>query len=828
MDAIAFWWETKDLFLHLFADGVLVPLVRRSSLHFIGQVLSVVNRLVQFLWVTDRLIVNQNLQLLEMQVVLTHEAERAARRYSLKARHVSKLLPQVLAKLFTAPVTSGKEERDHGIGSNGSSANPHSRDLRDGQYGRPPANPNKRARRFTIARTMMTPLRSLRALAQSAASKRNSSKSDTPVAAPPMSETAAAAKHYSINSAPPQLQTKQPKTSFSASFNTRKASIIGSAQRKVDSLMSYNAFDLFIARNSFDVNQDVRTFYNSLNRGMVMDKVYDFSWSQYVDYDFCLRDPTLRRFSFSPTNANTNEQGLRGFGSSFTLLGNAVKSSSSAAADKTGPGTGGSYSQAGVTHGSSPDPSGQGMETLHQTFQQLDSRARRRSDQKYRMLPAFLQGHVLRRRDLIEEVVGDDELQQEHDLEEAGDADHLSDPPSAPGSPAGYGYGAAAAAAANKRLSPIPGSPARADDHLGSSSASQSHVQSLSSGDILPSTSSSSDWHEAKQERWSAAATSSSTGGTGAIGSQDPREHRGVCGVSVGFNRDLPLDPFVDFAWMDEAYADYSAQSRSLHGRSAGKRDHRGSRATTDGRARYTGLFLPEFDEAHALYQQGTKAMSSPVSSPAQRRQPYGVFGFSPESSPIASSSSGSSPGKTELDAPEINREYLRNVDKRSETVMVQRLWRCYLLIKNAHAQYKTRKNSLNLLRHHVRNALCSISIYMYRLRAFSRQFQGSLMDYDTLLSEVQALPSVLGADGRIYPLDAGPTESEHSLLVLRQMQGSTSSQALPAGNIDAALELRRRVKEREMRDAVLLQNRLPLLVYMIHVSPLAVLNAYV
>jgi hypothetical protein len=75
-EAIAYWWEARELFFHLFVDSSTIPVLRRCSVTFANQLSTVLDRLVRFLWACERPLINQNLILLDMHILMSHEVER--------------------------------------------------------------------------------------------------------------------------------------------------------------------------------------------------------------------------------------------------------------------------------------------------------------------------------------------------------------------------------------------------------------------------------------------------------------------------------------------------------------------------------------------------------------------------------------------------------------------------------------------------------------------------------------------------------------------------------------------------------------------------------
>ena len=75
--ARAFWWEARDLFLHLFVDGASVPLGRRAPVAMLDKLYAILKRLVRFLAACERPLINQNLIIFEVYILFEHEMHRA-------------------------------------------------------------------------------------------------------------------------------------------------------------------------------------------------------------------------------------------------------------------------------------------------------------------------------------------------------------------------------------------------------------------------------------------------------------------------------------------------------------------------------------------------------------------------------------------------------------------------------------------------------------------------------------------------------------------------------------------------------------------------------
>jgi hypothetical protein len=52
-DGMMYWWEAKDLFISLFADGFLLPIIRRCSAEFCRKIQGLLQRILVFLWISE-------------------------------------------------------------------------------------------------------------------------------------------------------------------------------------------------------------------------------------------------------------------------------------------------------------------------------------------------------------------------------------------------------------------------------------------------------------------------------------------------------------------------------------------------------------------------------------------------------------------------------------------------------------------------------------------------------------------------------------------------------------------------------------------------------
>jgi hypothetical protein len=278
---------------------------------------------------------------------------------------------------------------------------------------------------------------------------------------------------------------------------------------------------------------------------------------------------------------------------------------------------------------------------------------------------------------------------------------------------------------------------------------------------------------------------------------------------------DLPLDPYADFDWMDESFADYTPHGRSLQIRAmiermqgSSSREGSGSRnkyrrvALGVDTAQFSALFMPEFDEAHHFTAEEVQHASS-----EHLQHHRNATGSSLTDNWVNADNADKPSCVAGIDA-----DFLRGLDSRAETVLVQRAWRCYLLLQNAQRGYRSAEGSVGSLghvRHEARSALCSLSLNMVRLRAFSRQYQSTMLDFERLQTELPVLPVSIDASGNVCHSDSALSVIQSEAEVLHS--GTASVEQIRAA--------RRTAREHRSRQAVLLHQRLPYVVYTIHVS---------
>lgn len=98
-DALLYWWEAKDLFLTLFADGCLLPILRRCSFAFMQKLKSLLDRIVVFLWISDyRKARDEHVFLLEIHNIFQLEESRAVKSKGARGRAVAVELQKLLTK----------------------------------------------------------------------------------------------------------------------------------------------------------------------------------------------------------------------------------------------------------------------------------------------------------------------------------------------------------------------------------------------------------------------------------------------------------------------------------------------------------------------------------------------------------------------------------------------------------------------------------------------------------------------------------------------------------------------------------------------------------
>jgi hypothetical protein len=770
-DAVALWSEAKELFLMLFADGTLVPLVRRGSAKFVRRIQHFVDRLVRFMFVLDKATFNGCLHLLDTQILLGHEAERMTRRNKAKADAVSAWLPDVLQRLVSGESNSREVS------------------IRQTQFTL--SSKSKKDKRKTVSRLSRFFVRLFRSTSEAPSVDASvftgtASPISPPTENPSAGPSAAASAANSTRLPPPVAGNNSAVASPSPDERgcaalplEREMSGNGSSKRlsrDQSSPKPTNTFDSFIERSGFTAQLDMRRFYNIMNADLVAEKVLDFGWSDLVDYEALLSqvDPSV--------SANASAR--------ITSLDAAIRhisdsSQSTAFAQYTTVATSGG----GMISAMNVDV------LIH-----LNLRAKVDCALKYRRLAAasYLHEHILRRTQLLD--VAEDGTEHWH-----ADLASLAVDTSGNISPSKE----AAAVASLFRTSSM-------------------HVSACS-----PATTPRSP-KSPKSQSFSGYPTSLSPRKTAVLNMA--KHHVTLHGSNGAY--ELPIDPFADFDWMGESFADYTPHGRSLQvraivdrmqgitgtgsgyqsGYSSGQNNapylkkHRRVAMGSDA-AQFNALFMPEFDEAHQVTAEQVQHRAA-MQQPHHQRDATGSSGFETVVDSSIAGTTGTTTratsGKAGLSVP-FTAEYLRSIDDRAETVLIQRAWRCYLLLQNAQKGYRSAERSMSHVRHEVRGALCNLALNMVRLRAFSRQYQHSLLDYDKLQSDLPGLPGTTSAGGRAdtRSFEAIRAALETELMMLRNTAASS----------DHIREVRAALRECRAKQAVMLSQRLPYVIYTIHVS---------
>jgi hypothetical protein len=145
-----------------------------------------------------------------------------------------------------------------------------------------------------------------------------------------------------------------------------------------------------------------------------------------------------------------------------------------------------------------------------------------------------------------------------------------------------------------------------------------------------------------------------------------------------------PLDPQIDFEWMSDSYCSFTPNISPSSDDSSSAFSDTVHLSNMSSFREYSleSLFLPEFVELE----------------------------------------------NKQLIPGDISGEYLKELDARSESVLIQRLWRCWMLIENSQRNYQAGMHSMEVLRFNIRNVLRNTSLLMHRLRLGDATLRNSMI----------------------------------------------------------------------------------------------------
>eukprot|EP01034_Spumella_vulgaris_P021757 gene21757-27813_t len=650
-DGLAYWWEARELFLHLYCDGALIPVLRVASLHFMQKLASVCSRMVRFLWTCDRVVVNQNLFLLDTHLIITNEVARVAKRMGVLAQQTARSLDLVLHRFADVP-------------------------------------------------TLRLPRSRLSARQQQKEGGRSATDSKS------------------------TGSTQKRIRSFLRTASTDTMDL-DAAQ----TVLAPVAVEMFFCRHGFGAQLSNRDFFGVIMRDAVADKLYDFSWRQYVDYHFPSSSSSSLSVNPSPSvkistapsskDAHLPPPPVSPQLSSSTL---SVDGEQVSAATSRSPspsvGIGGGHRRSASSGSPSlakqllgwkdkraPVMRNPAVSTTNFSLQPVSSSpltsavASCLSRRKYEAVPDALRKYVVVRGDLMAD---EDKGEESSGCDETPDArDDFDDD------------------TADEATVPRP--------HALSAMATGGlkNIANVSIVILRPNgeDSASSVGGGLTDDYQSTTSTGTSSYKMDRFGSGNP--DRGIT-HSIE-QQQQPLDPYADFTWMDDSFSSYYSEA----------------------------LLSPV-------------PLATPNRVGCDPLLPEAIDGLSEDSRHLLASTDSLASGSTEA------RNVFAELEARSEGVMIQRVWRCYLMMRNAQRNYQSRKYSMDMLRHSTRSTLRNLSLFMYRLRAFSRQYKGKITIYDDLVSTVGVgcesdeqldmatnLRTYIGAAGRLSGGDLLPSSAE-------------------------------------------------------------------
>jgi hypothetical protein len=516
------------------------------------------------------------------------------------------------------------------------------------------------------------------------------------------------------------------------------------------------AVEMLFCRHGFGTQLSDRDFFGIVSREAVADKLYDFSWRQYVDYHF---SSTAGGVSIAPKSSSTpssrdfppptisaqlststlsavedlyqqhHQQASRSPSPSVGIGAGHRRSASGGSPSLTKQLLGTSFGwkeKSRVPLSRAPVPSVGASDEFSVSYGPLASAVVACfSRRKYEAVPEALRKYVVMRGDLMtDEEKGEGGSVCEEPIDSCDDD---------------------MTAETGVSLAAVPQSMA--------STGGLKNIANVSIVILRPNGEDNAGQPEDYQ--------STTSTGTSTYKIDRDNSHTRKGGVPFVEQQLQPLDPYADFAWMNESYSSYFTESL-LHPDASGS-----SRSNCD----------PLVPEAFDSLSTGHRSLLSNANA-------------------LANDSSDA-------------RRVFADLEARSESVMIQRVWRCYLLMRTAQRNYQSRKYSMDMLRHSIRSTLRNLSLFMYRLRAFSRQYKGKISVYDDLVSAV----------------GVGCESNDHTDLTasLRNYIGATTSSS--SSDVHGAsltpLGLNR---DSVARRAVSLFHRMPHIAYAIHIDSLLML----
>ena len=98
--AITSWGQARNFFFRMLVVGTSIPIARRASLPHLRRIESQLGRLVRFLWVCDKPLINANMLIFDLHLNFSYDLGRAIRQNVLISHRMAFDLDPLLAKLY--------------------------------------------------------------------------------------------------------------------------------------------------------------------------------------------------------------------------------------------------------------------------------------------------------------------------------------------------------------------------------------------------------------------------------------------------------------------------------------------------------------------------------------------------------------------------------------------------------------------------------------------------------------------------------------------------------------------------------------------------------